>query len=178
LPLYQWISNGARVVSFQAVFTSDLDLGDPDVVSRMTDSSLNARNVDIRTAIAALRSYQLPSYVGGVTLPPAKLMLNIQNSGIGMAGGSAVGGEDTILCVMTQCEVHYEAMFPTNVPRVVTINLAFAQVPQFQGSVYMPQFDQKMADYRAGRSSALTYKIQFDSKGSSLIKDTVKKPGT
>src|SRR3972149_5875366 len=30
LPIYQWISSGERSVSFTAVFSSDLDLGDPE----------------------------------------------------------------------------------------------------------------------------------------------------
>lgn len=70
LPIYQWVSSGERSVSFTAFFTSDTDLvADPQLAASLQESTLGMRdrNVDIRSAVAWLRSFMLPRYVNGST---------------------------------------------------------------------------------------------------------------
>jgi hypothetical protein len=163
LPLYQWISSGERLVSFTAVFTCDVDymvsLQSPDTAAniearanfsmealqgRLKSAGQIQRNPDLRGAIAWLRRYMLPSYNGdnssNITQAPNKLRLFLPNSGLGLTGGSDLKGSsiDSIYCVMTQCEATYESFFQSGLPRVVTVSLAFAQIPQFRGGVYFP----------------------------------------
>lgn len=170
LPLYSWINNDARTISFTAEFSCDLDIGEPSVAERVQATSANQRNVDIRAAIARLRSFCLPTYSGGRTVPPRKLVLCIENSGIGAAYGSGIGGEDSILCVMTQCSVSYDAFFPSNVPRLVSVQLAFEQLAQYQGTVDFPSLSEAHTDYINSKS----YKIAYTGTPVS----TVKKIGT
>lgn len=70
LPLYQWVSSGERGISFTATFTSDTDLvADPQLATSLHESTsgLRERNVDIRSAVAWLRSFMHPRYVNGST---------------------------------------------------------------------------------------------------------------
>ena len=146
LPLYQWISSGARQISFTAVFTSDTDLlSQANLPSRIQQSGQNDRNVDIRAAAVWLRQFMLPSYgqqtqLGTpTTFAPNKLVLYLQNSGIGIAGGaSAFETNDSIPCVMTQCDFDYTAFFPSGLPRVMTAQLSFAQIGQMKGAIAFP----------------------------------------
>jgi hypothetical protein len=153
LPIYQWISSGERLISFTAVFTSDTtlisnDLSlNTDLVERHKTVATRRRNVDIRAAIAWLRRHTLPAYlVNGsevgvpISKAPRKLCLSLKNSGIGISGGqSFIDSEDSITCVMTQCDVTYEAFFPTGIPRIASVSLAFAQIPQIGDVVYFPE---------------------------------------
>ena len=164
LPIYQWISSGERVLSFTAIFTSDVDLlSDEEGFTQMKQNGLLRRNVDVRSALLWLRRFMLPSYgeSAGLGTPltqaPNKLILKIPNSGIGLQGGSFAAklpdemaksfGEDTdevvmgdsIAAIMTQCDITYEAFFPSGLPRIATVQLAFAQVAQFGGYVSFPR---------------------------------------
>lgn len=168
LPLYQWISSGERVISFTAQFTCDVDLsmGVPidefvpasvtqqaqsivtrTVRQRLKSAGATRRNPDLRGAIAWLRRFTLPEYKTDgnqyLTLAPPKLRLLLPGSGIGIAGGAvpdtAGGSDDAITCLMTQCEVSYDAFFPTGIPRSASVSLSFAQVPQLAGAVYFPR---------------------------------------
>lgn len=163
LPLYQWISSGERLVSFTAVFTCDVDymvsLQSPDpsadlaagqnfsmeaLQGRLKSSGQIQRNPDIRGAVAWLRRYMFPTYNGddaaNITQAPNKLRLYLPNSGLGVLGGSDMKGSsiNSIYCVMTQCEVTWESYFQSGLPRIATVSLAFAQIPQFRGGVYFP----------------------------------------
>ena len=165
LPLYQWMNGGERLITFTAMFTTDVDLligsaqktgalanfgrGEGDILDRLQAAGEGRRNVDIRSAIVWLRRYMLPSYqsvdnagVKGTTLThaPSKLLLGMPNSGIGLSGGDSgfTSSPDSVVCVMTQCDVTYEAFFPSGLPRVASVSLAFAQVPQFGGFVQFP----------------------------------------
>jgi hypothetical protein len=91
-PLYQWTSGGARIISFQAVFSRDRTYNstEADAVKKGTGdrgakisllgrsqaaygaanslgiaSNKDPRNVDIPSAIAWLRSHLLPEYTDG-----------------------------------------------------------------------------------------------------------------
>jgi len=150
LPIYQWISSGERTISFNAFFSSDVDLlldtvvDDPKLPSaiaeRLKAIGVAGRNVDIRAAIAWLRQYLFPNYDSARTHAPNKLRLFIPGSGIGVAGGSPDGAvsPDAINCVMTQCEVSYDAFFPTGLPRLATVQIVLAQTAQTGGVVRFP----------------------------------------
>lgn len=164
LPLDHYMKGSGREISFTALFSSDMDLmvgGDrqaPDagftnfsaqLFEQLRDIKQDHRNVDIRAAVAWLRSFLLPSYrtstsdVGqGLTRAPSKLFLVLPNSGIGLVGGdSGLAGyatPDVVLCVMTQCDVEWKAFFPSGLPRLAAVQLNFRQTPTFAGKVYFP----------------------------------------
>lgn len=164
LPIKQYVSSGDRTISFTAFFTCDVDLIAPRRTdtentssSQITDaqhrlSLLTAigqqnRNVDLRAAVVWLRRHMLPVYaaLGGATLgtvttfAPRKVRLILTNSGIGLFGGQAHSTtRDSIVAIMTQCDVVMEAFFPSGLPRFITVNLAFDQVAQYDGYVEFP----------------------------------------
>lgn len=155
LPLYQWVASGERLISFTATFTCDVDLLDgssqlerTELYVRLKSAGHERRNIDIRSAILWLRQFQLPTYgndenlaIQGkpLTFAPSKLLLSMPGTGIGLSGGEdRISGPNTILCIMTQCDVTYEALFASGLPRIATVQLAFAQVAQHRGGVTFP----------------------------------------
>lgn len=159
LPIYQFISGGERTISFNAKFSSDVDhisqaaagsgflftVTALDNYNRVKDAGLERRNVDARTAVAYLRCFILPRYSSessgaAETKPPPRLRLFIPGSGIGITGGisEAGHGPDAIFCLMTQCNVTFEKFFPSGFPRLVSVDLSFAQVPQLGNRVVFP----------------------------------------
>lgn len=178
LPLYQWTGSGERTISFTAQFSSDLDLFNykgpvGDYLNRLQAAGQTKYNVDIRSAVAWLRSNMLPKYAdtGGIakTTPPNKLMLYIPYSGIGVAGGytSYTGvSRDTVVCVQTSCEVTWEKFFPSGYPRMASVSLSFAQVPQYKGIVNFPAATDDMVkayydDKFNGKGEAKDYRTNF-----------------
>lgn len=164
LPLYQWTASGERSISFTAQFSTDVDpfpavneagatglsaAGDTALAeaykTRLKSNGVADRNIDVRSAIIWLRQFMLPTYQSGKTLPPPKLMLYLPKSGIGLAGGSTnLLSADSIVCVMTQCEVTWEKFFPSGNVRLASVQLGFAQIPQYKGVVQFPQADAGM----------------------------------
>lgn len=143
LPLYQWINGGERTISFTATFSTDVDISlDSGYVDEIKSLGLEDRNVDIKAALIWLRSYMAPFYLKDRMLPPPKLLLWIPGSGIGLMGGAIEGQSgnqvDSVVCVMTQCDIEMKAFFPSGTPRFATVQLAFAQVPQVGGIVTFP----------------------------------------
>lgn len=179
LPLYQWISSGERLLTFTAHFSTDVDLRKPSVsgsspeaqglIARLQASGVKKRNPDIRSAIAWLRRYVLPTYANSITYAPSKLRLSLPGSGIGVAGGSIAGSalDDTIICVMTQCEVTYEAFFPSGLPRYVNVQLAFAQIPQMNGQVLFPARDSQLDAYV--KTPGLTTSFGYDFQSQDML---------
>jgi hypothetical protein len=163
LPLYQWISSGERTISFTAVFSTDVDLlagvstteenADGRAVgaiwNRLKTQGAAGRNPDIRSAVAWLRQYLFPTYSEDRTYAPAHLSLFIPGSGIGAAGGNTTlaSGPDSMPCVMTQCEVSYDSFFPSGLPRIASVQLAFAQIAQAGGQVVFPRRSDGMVAY-------------------------------
>lgn len=163
LPLYQWISSGERVISFMAYFTSDVDLAaagsskltasPPSNFKDLRAQGLANRNVDVRSALVALRRYLFPTYQPSGATPgtplavsPTTLNLMFTGTGLGLLGGIS-GSEpetqaviDTVTCVMTQCDITIEALFPSGLIRVASVQLAFAQIAQLGGQVAFPTF--------------------------------------
>lgn len=158
LPLYQWVSGGERTLSFQAVFTTDIDfsaeaLGDKsasDAWASLKSNGVSDRNVDIRSAILWLRRFMMPRYGDpqqtGVPLTsaPRKAQLYLPGSGIGLAHGgisTVHDGGDYITVIMRSCDTEYIQFFPSGMPRIVQVNLSFSQIAQIGGAVYFPATD-------------------------------------
>lgn len=155
LPIYQWVSGGPRTISFEAIFTCDVDLlarsGEQGkfLNTRLDQLGQRNRNVDIRSALLWLRRFMLPRYTSGeagptaaLTYAPRKLQLILPNSGIGvLAGLKDHEGhilKDSVFCHMTNCDITYQMFHPTGLPKIVKVNLAFDQVAQLQGDVKFP----------------------------------------
>lgn len=169
LPIYQWVSSGARIISFTAIFTTDVDLSIiPGLVNRVAGVGQANRNVDIKAAVTWLRRFVLPLYSSQssqvstpLTFAPNKLWINIPGSGIGLAGGySGTLDDDSFIAIMTQCDVTWDSYFPSGWPRQATVQLSFAQVPQYQGVVTFPQANTIMENAVNGkRSTYFGYKL-------------------
>jgi hypothetical protein len=171
LPIYQWISSGERTISFTAYFTSDVNLTDEDaegLASRLKQLGVSRRNIDIRTPLTRLRSFMLPKYgektQQGIPIAtaPSKLLLGLQGTGIGATGGVGEepvsdAGSGQIICVMTQCDISYEAQFPNGVPRIASVSLNFAQVAQYKNTVIYPSNNDAMTEYMYGGSIFHSY---------------------
>lgn len=139
-PIYQWTHGAERRISFQAVFTTDTappdetsGRDDPYAdVSLLTAIQKGTRDMDIRSAVNWLRYFTYPSYGDGADLrayEPPKAILVLPNTRLGH------DGSDYVVCVMTQCDVTYEAWFPNGVPRILEVSLEFAEVVQFGNRV-------------------------------------------
>jgi len=162
-PIYQWTHGGERRISFTAVFMTDtapdehlLEVADNaiDAVtfgagSLLASSSysspyeaqadvplsgleLGKRDLDLRSVISWLRWFTYPTYGTGNDLrafEPAKCLLVLPHTKLGHSGS------DYIITVMTQCDVTYEAWFPTGFPRIIEVSLEFAEVVQTQRRV-------------------------------------------
>lgn len=155
LPIVQWISSGAHDISFAAVFSTDMDfLGAAQGLSavsyeKLRSAGLERANPDLRTVVAYLRSFTLPTYSSTtteqgrpITYGPRKIRLTLANSGIGLAGGYVPLTSETthsVTCVMTSCDIEYQAFFPSGLPRLLVVNLAFTQVANVGGRVRWPQ---------------------------------------
>lgn len=165
LPLYQYVNSGARQIAFTAVFTTDVDHYAfrgartaasqdrsvntdrvEDAYERLEAVGAGNRNVWIPAALQWLRRFMFPRYgeesqVGvPFTEPPRKLLLVFPGTEIHRNGGDnsfSTGG--AIHCIMTQCDIQYEAFFPSGNPRIATASLVFDEVPQNQGRVKFPQ---------------------------------------
>lgn len=130
-PLYQWTGGGAREISFKADFTAEVD---SDSASSSTstpagrDTLPSSRyTVDIKGAVAKLKTFTRGEYsqnsLNQATKPPPRLWLVLENSGLG-------GNTDAILTILKSAPVTYEAWFPSGKPRIVSVQLTFAEVIQ------------------------------------------------
>ena len=207
LPLYQWISSGERIISFTAYFSSDIDLGAQSTQSasngpaaqfaNLSSQGLTNRNVDVRTALLALRRFLFPTYLATGTTPgqpltnsPQKVMLVFTGTGLGALGGfgatpdnptqTAVSAStlsptiadiDAITCIMTQCDITIEALFPSGLIRVASVQLSFAQVAQLAGVVTFPSYGPISAQQQIVKNGAAPvlapYSIQVSWSNSS-----------
>lgn len=119
-PLYNWVSGGARTLSFTAIFARD---NDPDEVDDPTADKVAM--YDIEAAVAWLRSFQLPTYTDeGDPLPPPKLLLVFQGMRLGLDGSRG------ILCLLTGCPITYQTWFPGGKLRYVEASLTLVEVIQ------------------------------------------------
>jgi hypothetical protein len=111
--------------------------GPPQSVNTTGASSI-PQNIGTAGATAGLSSAQsgMGPAVGNsaknagsiIANAPPKLLLVMPNSGIAsLAYGKIV---DSVSCIMTSCNVTYEAFFRTGHPRIVTVSLEFAEIVQ------------------------------------------------
>lgn len=166
LPLYQWISNGERVLTFQALFTTDVDVTkwvktqpssnvDTVYVQALKTAGLSPRNIDIRAALIWLRSFRMPTYKSdGTYLPPAKVQLSIPGTRIGLWSGDTGTGRDSdcITAVMTACDIEIRASFPNGNIRIAAVQLSFEEVAQKEGIVNFPGYGSRISDTFANGS--------------------------
>ena len=145
------------------------------IYSRLKTQGVTGRNPDIRAAVAWLRQFLFPEYRDEKTFAPPHLSLFIPGSGIGAAGGNTTvaSGPDSMMCVMTQCEVSYDAFFPSGLPRIASVQLGFAQIGQAKGQVVFPARTKGLSAYVTG------YTADFKSTGGAsslgdLAKDAFK----
>lgn len=182
LPLYQWINGSERLLTMTAVFTSDIDIvsattpsslgqqvnldEDNKIVERIRSAGVSDRNADIRSAVAWLKQYTYPYYKSTsgpsaqLTIAPTKLILVMPNSGIGLAGMNATN-PDQVVVVMTQCDVTYEAWFPSGLPRIATVALSFAEIGQVSGGIVFPGRNQDVVDVIDGKNQSVATSYSF-----------------
>ena len=139
--LAQWSSNGGRTISFEVrlhrfmkpvkdrtVFDTILDPFKLTGPGAEYLKDMRPHNVDIDAEIRYLRAYCYPSHTeiegGVVALPPPVACLCVPGVGLNETGS------DTIMAVMTGCDVTYNLLFPNGKPRNATISLTFKQIVQ------------------------------------------------
>lgn len=129
-PLYQWVGGRGRTISFQAVFTSEVNtehllLGNVAPV-QLTPSSIYTVNID--GALNLLRGWMRPLYgtsgdADGSAAPPKKLVLALPKTRL---NGTTV----PMNVILRSCPITYEAWFPDGQPRVATVDLTFSEIVQ------------------------------------------------
>jgi hypothetical protein len=107
-------------------------------------------------------------------MAPKRIQLVFPRGGLGLAGGRPQGadyesknGTDEVMCVMTQCDVTYEAFFPSGLPRIATVALAFAQIAQLPGTgpvAFPDATDMGRVKTRGNKEVSLGYNIQVKLK--------------
>lgn len=162
-PIYQWTHGTERQITFTAMFTTDTapeerllssgdegnsrpgsilssegglgGFSDPYTVQRdyrLSGLNPGGRDVDLRSVVSWLRWYTYPYYTDGdgwKAYEPPKCLLVMPNMGMGYLG------YDHVTCVLTQCDVTYEACFETGFPRLIEVSLSFNEVVQEGTSV-------------------------------------------
>jgi hypothetical protein len=188
-PIYQWTHGGERRLSFTAVFTRDHEPppkeeeeGPLGVVGSAIGAAVDAvntaasfiglggpdpdklRNVPIEAAIHWLRYFTYPYYKDDDlrVFEPPKCILVLPGTNLGHKRD-----EDDIACVMTTCDVTYEAWFPTGRPRIVEVSLEFAEVVQKEGTVFF----HNRADMGLAADVAGVLGVPGDSEGGGLLED-------
>jgi hypothetical protein len=142
-PLYQFVSGGERTMAFDALFANDSSRQGNDaggliggVLGFLGGGNEggailnNGRNdvVDIAKAIDTLRSYTYPKYIDQVSKPPPLITFYLPGSGLTAQDGI----RDSIIGILTRCDVAYEAFHRDGTPRVVLVNLEIREVVQTQ----------------------------------------------
>lgn len=136
-PIMSFVDGGERVINFPAVFTQEMTPEKKTLGSLLTGGfSLDLKaalgkkqdksTVDIAAAIAWLRQYTYPQYKNNVSKAPNKVILYLPNSGIVGVDGYV----DSVVAVMTQCDVTYEVFHRNGAPRLVVVQLSFTETVQ------------------------------------------------
>lgn len=130
-PIYQWIAGNGRTISFEAIFTAEVeDTTSSALFSNGTNTGLtllpsSRYTVNVGAAINKLQSYQYPTYGKVSTKPPPKLRLVLPGSRIGRSKDV-----HDILCFLKSSRVTFESSFPSGAPRVATVALEFVETVQ------------------------------------------------
>lgn len=133
-PLYQWVGGRGRTLSFQAVFTSEINtthetLGD-NTRSPAHFTPSRQYTVDVAAAIQKIQAWMRPKYgsggTKGETAPPKMLKLAFPNTKL--AGGDT--GSSVLNVILRNAPVTYEAWFPNGQPRYAVVDLTFSEIVQ------------------------------------------------
>lgn len=133
-PIKTWVAGTDRVISFQAVFTQDKNPQEVNAVSVLTGGfelsmgGATKHTVEVEKQLAILRSYILPYYKNGIAYPPPTLQLVIPGSKLVSAG--KVDVEDSLLVLLTQCDITYESFHRNGAMRIATVALSFVETVQ------------------------------------------------
>ncbi len=156
-PLYQWVSGGAREISFTAIFSRDRPMSKTEKQSLASpvfngfgggDGFSDPRNVHIPSAVMWLESYMYSEYSATGTSQklasrpklPRKLLLGLPGMNLGRNSPMVGGGwssPDEVPCILLQAETHYSAFFSTGEPRIAKVSLQFAEIAQLQSRVHV-----------------------------------------
>ncbi len=136
-PLYQWVGGRGRTISFQAVFTSEINTTHATLGARVPAHFTPSRQytVDIAAAVQKIQAWMRPKYgdggTKGETSPPKMLKLAFPGTKLGGQGS----GSDVINVILRNAPVTYEGWFPNGQPRYVVIDLTFSEIVQSGGGV-------------------------------------------
>jgi len=139
-PLYQWVSGRGRTITFQAVFTSEVNTSrlagtQPFAVAGTTtlanvSSAITPSapfTVDVAAALSRLRSWMRASYNAGgllgLTSAPQILTLVIP-------GTKLNGKTDSVNVILRSAPITIESWFPDGQIRVATVDLTFSEIIQ------------------------------------------------
>lgn len=136
-PLYQWVGGRGRTISFEAIFTSEIntDIGQRGLVASATAATSiglsllpsSIYTVDVAAALSKIRAWMLPKYGKGGRLgetdPPKILTLALPNTKL-------AGNSDLITVILRSAPITYESWFPNGQPRVATVQLTFNEIVQ------------------------------------------------
>lgn len=142
-PIYQWVGGQGRTISFEAIFTAELNtlrtsgggsLVGPRATAAAIASSLGPSapfTVDVAGALAKIRAWMMPSYDAGGRLgntsPPEILTLVFPNTRLG-------GDSNLIQVILRSAPITIESWYPNGEPRVATVQLTFSEIVQSPGS--------------------------------------------
>jgi len=144
-PLYQWVGGQGRTISFDAIFTAEINdnANDNPATGFFTQKASKIANslvpsavytVDIAAALDRIRSWMMPNYgqggALGATSPPPILNLVFPGTRLGGGGASA---SDSIEVILRSAPITYESWYPTGRPRLATVSLTFSEVVQTTG---------------------------------------------
>jgi len=134
-PLYQWVGGRGRTLTFQAVFTAEInqtriEQGVPSQPFFLTPSA--RFTVNVNAALDKLRAWMRPLYGKGgrlgLTKPPPILKLVFPKTSLVGGGGTSVG--DGINVILRSAPITIEAWFANGEPRIATVDLQFSEIVQ------------------------------------------------
>lgn len=130
-PIKQFISGSDRIISFTSIFTQDKNPKKGSLFEGNAEWSATAderHTVKIEEIIPQLRNYVLPLYDNGIMYPPCLCQLVLPGSGLVSSDKTKV--KDSIIAVMTQCDITYDAFFRHGAMRIVTVAMSFTETIQ------------------------------------------------
>lgn len=136
-PLYQWIGGRGRTISFQAIFTAEVNTKRDNTGHALAKTAATGGafltpsaeyTTDVEAALARIRAWQRPNYgqgsAVGTTEPPPILSLCFPNTRLGGFDG------DIIKVILREAPITIESWFPNGQIRVATVDLTFNEVVQ------------------------------------------------
>jgi len=136
-PVYQWVGGRGRTITFEAIFTAELNLandldGGTNITANTTFTSVPSApfTVNVSAALSKIRSWMMPKYSEGGRLgetePPKILTLVFPNTKLG-------GSSDLIRVILKSAPITIESWFPNGEIRVATVTLTFSEIVQGAG---------------------------------------------